>query len=43
MFPLNRANVLGSDAEKRPLMQEMRDDIVERIVRTLALLADPNG
>ena len=39
-FPLNRANVLGSDAEKRLLMQEMRDDIVERIVRTLALVAD---
>ena len=38
-FPLNRANVLGSDAEKRLLMQEMRDDIVERIVRTLALVA----
>ena len=39
-FPLNRANVVGSDAEKRLLMQEMRDDIVERIVRTLALVAD---
>ena len=39
-FPLNRANVVGSDAEKRLLMQEMRDDIVERIVRTLALAAD---
>ena len=42
-FPLNRANVLGSDAEKRLLMQEMRDDIVERIVRTLALVADQAG
>ena len=39
-FPLNRANVVGSDAEKRLLMQEMRDDIVERIVRTLALVAE---
>ena len=39
-FPLNRANVLGSDAEKRLLMQEMRDDIVERIVRTLSLVSD---
>ncbi len=39
-FPLNRANVVGSEAEKRLLVQEMRDDIVERIVRTLALVAD---
>ena len=39
-FPLNRANVVGSDAEKRLLMQEMREDIVERIVRTLSLVSD---
>ena len=39
-FPLNRANVVGSDAEKRLLMREMREDIVERIVRTLSLVSD---
>ena len=39
-FPLNRANVVGSDAEKRLLMQEMREDIVEGIVRTLSLVSD---
>ena len=39
-LPLNRANVVGSDAEKRLLVQEMRTDIVQRIVRTLAVLAD---
>ena len=39
-LPLNRDNVVGSDAEKRLLVQEMRMDIVQRIVRTLAFLAD---
>ena len=39
-FPLNRANIVGSDAEKRLLMREMREDIVERIVRTLSLVSD---
>ncbi|MEC8868317.1 MAG: LPS assembly lipoprotein LptE [Pseudomonadota bacterium] len=39
-LPLNRANVVGSDAEKRLLVEEMRTDIVQRILRTLALLTD---
>ena len=39
-LPLNRDNVVGSDAEKRLLVQEMRLDIVQRIVRTIAVLAD---
>ena len=39
-LPLNRDNVVGSDAEKRLLVQDMRTDIVQRILRTLALLTD---
>ncbi|MFP6796447.1 MAG: LPS assembly lipoprotein LptE [Pseudomonadales bacterium] len=39
-LPLNRANVVGSDYEKRLLAQEMRTDIVQQILRTLALLVD---